>query len=309
MYKTTKHKIVINNNDLEIRIDEKELDKYLKDGWQKGFSKEHRNKISKVLKGRESSTKGKHLKEETRKKISNSLKGNTPHNKGKFKYQDLSSNLQKNIIDYYLKGHSINKCVQKFKISKSIIYSLLVETNNIRNLSEAYKCSIRPTDIGEKISKSKMGHSVSQKTRDAVSYRNKHRTKEQIKIQLTKSFITKKLNNTFNTSQPEEDLYKTLLKENVNKTIYRQYKDDRYPFYCDFYIVEDDLFIELNAHWTHGGHPFDINNEDDIKKLDEWKEKAKTSKFYENAIQIWTKRDVEKQRIAKENKINYKVIY
>ena len=45
------------------------------------------------------------------------------------------------------------------------------------------------------------------------------------------------------------------------------------------------------------------------KQLEAWQEKAKTSKFYENAIQTWTVRDVEKQRIAKENNLNYKVIY
>lgn len=100
-----------------------------------------------------------------------------------------------------------------------------------------------------------------------------------------------------------------LLRENVNKTIYRQYKCDRYPFYCDFYIVEDDLFIELNAHWSHGGKPFDANDPECIDKLELWKEKAKTSKFYEVAIETWTIRDVQKQMIAKQNNLNYKVIY
>ena len=40
-----------------------------------------------------------------------------------------------------------------------------------------------------------------------------------------------------------------------------------------------------------------------------WQEKAKQSKFYENAIKTWTERDVKKQKIAKENHLNYKVIY
>ena len=40
-----------------------------------------------------------------------------------------------------------------------------------------------------------------------------------------------------------------------------------------------------------------------------WQEKAKQSQFYENAIKTWTERDVEKQRVAKENNLNYKVIY
>jgi len=55
-----------------------------------------------------------------------------------------------------------------------------------------------------------------------------------------------------------------------DKTIRRQYKDSRYPYYCDFYIVEDDLFIELNLHWTHGGMPFDETNSDCVKLLETW---------------------------------------
>ena len=135
-------------------------------------------------------------------------------------------------------------------------------------------------------------------------------SKEKLEIAMTKSYITKKLNNSFNTSSTEETFYRQLLEENGEKTIYRNYKDkSRYPFYCDFYILEDDLFIELNAHWTHGGRPFDENDEECLQQLKEWKEKAKTSKFYENAIETWTVRDVKKLETAKKNKINYKIIY
>ena len=307
--KTQKNRIVINKYDKELRIYKNELDEYLKEGWEIGVSPSHKKSIGKSHKGQIPWNKGITPSDETRLKQSQVHRGKYPWNKGKSKYDNISNELKNEIIKFYLEGNCLDKCVERFKLKRGFIYSLLVKTNNIRDESEAYKFAERPKDIGKKISKSKMGHPVSQKTRDAVAYRNKHRTKEQIRIQLTKSFITKKLHNTFNKSKQEEELYKTLLKENVNKTIYRQYKDDRYPFYCDFYIVEDDLFIELNAHWTHGGHSFDKNNEDDIKKLNEWKEKSKTSKFYENAIIVWTQRDVEKQRVAKENKLNYKVIY
>lgn len=49
--------------------------------------------------------------------------------------------------------------------------------------------------------------------------------------------------------------------------IIRQYSDNRYPFCCDFYLKSLDLFIELNFHWTHGGHPFDENSQADQEKL------------------------------------------
>ena len=71
----------------------------------------------------------------------------------------------------------------------------------------------------------------------------------------------------------------------------------------------EDLFIELNAHTTHGGCPYDPNDEFCQKQLKDWQEKAKTSKFYQEAINTWTIRDVKKLETAKKNNLNYKVIY
>ena len=126
---------------------------------------------------------------------------------------------------------------------------------------------------------------------------------------IQKQIETKKKNNTFNYSQPEEDLYIELCKEYGKDNVIRNYKDDRYPFYCDFYIKNEDLFIELNRHWTHGGHPFDENNEEDIKKLEEWQKKALTSEYMQYAIINWTIRDPLKIKTAKENNLNYKIIW
>ena len=85
--------------------------------------------------------------------------------------------------------------------------------------------------------------------------------------------------------------------------------DSRYPFECDFYIKSLDLFIELNLHWSHGNHPFNCESEEDVKKLKIWREKAKTSDFYKNAIETWTVRDVRKIQMAQKNNLNYKVYY
>lgn len=45
------------------------------------------------------------------------------------------------------------------------------------------------------------------------------------------------------------------------------------------------------------------------EQLDIWKEKAKTSKYYENAIYTWTIRDVNKYNCAKQNNLNYMVLW
>lgn len=126
---------------------------------------------------------------------------------------------------------------------------------------------------------------------------------------LEKIYQTKKENNSFNASKPEDKYYDYLVHKYGEKNVFRQYSDDRYPFLCDFYIKSLDLFIELNFSWTHGYHPFDINNQEDLKLLDLWKKKAETSDFYKNAIETWTVRDVEKHKIAKDNNLRYVCYY
>ena len=118
-----------------------------------------------------------------------------------------------------------------------------------------------------------------------------------------KEYQTRKKNGSFNTSKPEKELleYIKLYFPNVEY----QYKNKKeYPFRCDFYIPELKLYIEYNGSWTHGGHPFDENNQEDIDKLNLWKEK--NTKYYQNAINIWANLDVRKRTIAKNNNLNYK---
>ena len=116
-----------------------------------------------------------------------------------------------------------------------------------------------------------------------------------------RSYKTKKQNNTFNSSKIEKQFEEYLKENNINyKT---QYKSELYPFFCDFYLPDNDLYLEINAHWTHGGHPFDSTNNEDQLKLEMWKQKR--TNFYDNAIEIWTKRDVLKRETAKKNNLNY----
>lgn len=120
-----------------------------------------------------------------------------------------------------------------------------------------------------------------------------------------KAYQTKKKNNSFHTSKIEEELYIWFMENNINAL--RQYKSDLYPFACDFYLPDYDLYIEIQGTWTHGGHPFDENNTEDIKKLNLWK--SKNSNYYNNAIKIWTKRDVIKRNIANKNNLKYLEIF
>lgn len=87
-----------------------------------------------------------------------------------------------------------------------------------------------------------------------------------------------------------------MIKSRFPNTKY-QYKSKEYPFCCDFYVPELDLYIECNYHWTHGGHPYDPANDNDKRRLESWKQKI--SKYYNNAIKVWTERDILKRETAK----------
>ena len=73
--------------------------------------------------------------------------------------------------------------------------------------------------------------------------------------------------------------------------------DERYPYYCDFYIPSEDLFIELNAHPSHGRLPIEFLSVDEY------------SKYNQKWVDVFARRDIEKQKTAKENNLNYMMIY
>ena len=80
-----------------------------------------------------------------------------------------------------------------------------------------------------------------------------------------------------------------------------------YPFACDFYIVDKNLYVEIQGNWTHGPHPFDKNNKEDINILNNWKEK--NTPYYLSAIKNWTINDPYKREVAKNNKLNFIEIF
>ena len=116
-------------------------------------------------------------------------------------------------------------------------------------------------------------------------------------------------NNSFNRSEPEENYYRFLLTLYPYYDVVRQYKSDKYPFNCDFYIKSEDKYIECHYSWLHGGHPFNKDNKEDIKKLKLWQERSTYSEFYKKAIETWTIRDVKKAKVAKENNLNIEFLY
>lgn len=141
----------------------------------------------------------------------------------------------------------------------------------------------------------------------ASSYMKSEDYRLQINEIQDKIYTTKKQNNTFSTSEPEEEVYKLLLTKFTKEDIERQYKSKVYPYRCDFYIKSKDLYIEYNGHFTHGLELFNKDNPEHQKILAFWKNK--NTKFYNIAIYVWTVLDPLKLKIATENKLNYKIFW
>jgi hypothetical protein len=124
---------------------------------------------------------------------------------------------------------------------------------------------------------------------------------------INKTRNTKRINKTFNSSKIEKELCKILSENFEVKTQYSV--DQRYPFACDFYLPNFDLFIEYNGFWSHGGEFFNADNKEHVKKLNLWMKKSLHNKIYKNCIKTWTISDINKRNTAKQNNINYLVFF
>ena len=138
---------------------------------------------------------------------------------------------------------------------------------------------------------------------DIVSVREKQLSSVRSKEVNDKRNATKRKNNSFNMSLSEYRLGEMLKELFGAENVISNYVSDVYPFRCDYYISSRDLYIELNAHWSHGGHWY---TDKDAKTIEEWKSK---SKFYKNSAETFAVRDVNKRMTAKENQLNYIVFW
>ena len=119
-----------------------------------------------------------------------------------------------------------------------------------------------------------------------------------------KEYETRKQNGTLGNYEtyPERYIKQMLIQRFGEDDIITQYMSKQYPFKSDFYIKSLDLYIEYHGFWTHGGKPFDKNNEEDLSKLNMWKERD-----YKNAIYTWTDLDVRKN--SYKDKVNLIIFY
>ena len=250
--------------------------------WNKGLTKETDERVKKYV----DSQTGKHLSEQTKKKLSEL-------NKGKKWTKDAieKRTATRKVTVPHLKEET------KQKISNSL---------KGHKVSEEVIAKIKQKLSGRK------GHPCSEAVKQKISKHNSSKEFQEYQREI------KRKNHSFNTSQPELSAKSKLESLFGTENVFYQYSNSKYPFSCDFYIKPKDLYIECNFHWTHGPHPFDKNNPEDIELLNKIKQKQdyyvdssghKKKNFYYLYEKIWTIKDPEKLNYAKNSCLNYLVFY
>lgn len=93
----------------------------------------------------------------------------------------------------------------------------------------------------------------------------------------------------------------------LNISYIAEYKNfTLYPYFCDFYLPDYNMYIELHCSWMHGGHKY-TGSKEDLMLVEKWQSKGTVQ--YKKAIDVWTKSDVEKLNCAIKNKLNYFTLY
>ena len=277
---STKSYTIITNGVINKHIyDDNILMKYLSEGWIKGKTQTVEQKAS------------------WKKSFLNTFNNKSEEEIKEWKNKNSSKNK-----DRYEKMSKADKEQRSLNISKGIqqMWDNMSEEDKI--LREEHRAVTRENWTEEEKQQNSKKMSESAKANRAII------TPDEYHKRSIKATATKKENKTFAVSS-FEDKTKDILysKYGENDIIYDDYIDDRYSSKCDFYIKSLDIFIELNIHPSHGGHPFNIDDEKDLQ-LKELLE-IKNDNWSNMILDVWCNRDVKKLNEAKINKLNYITVY
>lgn len=171
-----------------------------------------------------------------------------------------------------------------------------------KKISESLKKTYATTDARDKIRRSTINRFKKPEERQKISKSIKAllRDPEKSFNRRYKSYLTMKKNGTFPTSGHEAAILE-LLKLKFS-TVEQPYMTKEYPFMCDFYIKDIDLYLEYNGcpeHQPDLGF-YDSKNSKHIARLETLQNSHNT-----NAIKVWTKSDLLKRDTAKQNNLNW----
>lgn len=268
--------------------DKQASNKKRKSTWSNKDMKSYKILQSEVQKERWSKVSDKH-KKEIAVKVSESWQSHTNEEK-----QQISVNMSAASKTRYKNMSDNAKKRWKTQISKTIkqLYDNMSNEEREKMILEIHR----------------RFHSFSEEEKDVINQKRictmRSKSTEEWKSIKQKEIDTRRKNNTLNTSKPEDRCYDLLCTK--YKSVIRSYKSDKYPYFCDFYIPEEDLYIECNFHWTHGRHPY-TDSDKDKEIVEYWK--SKHSQYYNIAVYVWSILDVRKFKYAKDNKLNYLAFY
>lgn len=261
------------------------------------------------------------------------------------KYKELINRITKDELEAYYKDHISHEVCNKFNIPSAHVLKSLLRYYNIPLHTASENTLLHNKNMtpearaikSEKVRKSNLGTHHSEETKEKIRKSNVGKKKSATPTSFKKGHIpwNKGKKGLYKWSEGRaEKMYATMIKNgtigtfksNLEKkveseliekygaehVIYQYFDKDRYPFKCDFYVDTEDLFVEVNGWWHHGPHPYDPNSIEDEDLLNELRWKAEThpdKKQYKEAIRIWTVYDPLKQKIAKQNNLNYLMIY
>lgn len=161
-----------------------------------------------------------------------------------------------------------------------------------RNNGDKISKSLLARDLSDKIASIK-AREMTKLTRYGDKNYNNHK----------KAIRTKMRNHTngASISKFETNMIEYLRQTYPDYTIFTQYKEDRYPFDCDCYIKDLDLFIEFQGSYYHNKRPFKGTEEDLVEY-----EKLSNSGIQKSRIaNVWRYKDTKKREIAKNNNLNF----
>lgn len=122
------------------------------------------------------------------------------------------------------------------------------------------------------------------------------------KIIAERAVAARKRNGTLSSSRNFEDKLVQYLRDIYPEyTILTQYKDERYPFRCDCYIKELDLFIEFQGSYYHNYRPFNGSPE----HISEYEEMLTKGEITKGIAKVWRYKDPEKREYVKRNGLNF----
>lgn len=285
------------------------IDEFGRNSFQRGVAKGKKTKFKKY--GDENYNDRQKAERTTLKNfgVTNPLKIKEIHDKGikkaaskEIRNKVVKTNLKKFGKEYYSQTKEWIKRYKNTNLDKYGVENISQLPNNREHISKI----LHSKQSNENRINSMIQKYGKENFTQTQQYKNLFKDKERTKKIQQKSYETKKKNGTLGTSNLEVECF-NLIKKYFKDAVHH-YKDSvRYPFNCDIYIPSQDLFIELNFFWTHGKEPFNENNLEHINIVREWQNK--NNKYFDSAIQSWTKSDPLKLQTFKKNNLNYKIFY